>query len=191
MNENNNVNNGMDNANTPYRAVRNLNTAIGNPNINVNSVTTSNILEDNNVQLSNTPVNNVGNDSSNNVGNQVTNVNNIDSGDDINKYINSLSSSTGESSANLNTNNEPPIITSSDDSSLESDNQGSLRENNNVSKTIVYENSYQSKGDKKARKKIAIPTEFRTAIIIVLILLVVLTCFEPIYDFFRNLFSFG
>ena len=30
---------------TPYRASGNLNTVIGNPNININSATTSNIME--------------------------------------------------------------------------------------------------------------------------------------------------
>ena len=186
-----NMNNGNVNSNTPYKAVRNLNTVIGNPDINVNSVTTSNILEDNNTQSNFVPANDLSNTSTinENSDSSVKSVNSIDSGDDINKYINSLNSNTEISSASVESSNEP-INSSTDDSPVITE-QPSQVNDTIASKEVVYENAYQTKSNKKGRKKIAIPSEFRTAIIIVLVLLAVITCFEPIYDFFRNLFTFG
>ena len=180
------------NSSVPYKAVKNLNTVIGNPDINVNSVTTSNILEGNSAPINDGTNNELNSNTnvtaSNNVSAPVTNVNNINSGDDIGNYINSLNSTADVSTINSEPINESTSINNNNTSEIIE--QNSQIVNNTVTNKVVYENAYQSKNEKKIRKKIAIPSEFRTAIVIVLFLLIVITCFEPIYDFLRNLFLF-
>ena len=191
MNDDNMYNNDV-NSSVPYKAVKNLNTVIGNPDINVNSVTTSNILEGNSAPINegtnNELKSNTNVTASNNVSAPVTNVNNINSGDDIGNYINSLNSTADVSTINSEPINESTSINNNNTSEIIE--QNSQIVNNTVTNKVVYENAYQSKNEKKIRKKIAIPSEFRTAIVIVLFLLIVITCFEPIYDFLRNLFLF-
>lgn len=190
MNDDNMYNNDV-NSSVPYKAVKNLNTVIGNPDINVNSVTTSNILEGNSAPINDGTNNELNSNTnvtaSNNVSEPVTNVNNINSGDDIGNYINSLNSTADVSIINSDPVNESTSINNNTSEIIE---QNSQIVNNTVTNKVVYENAYQSKNEKKIRKKIAIPSEFRTAIVIVLFLLIVITCFEPIYDFLRNLFLF-
>ena len=191
MNDDNMYNNDV-NSSVPYKAVKNLNTVIGNPDINVNSVTTSNILEGNSAPINDGTNNELNSNTnvtaSNNVSAPVTNVNNINSGDDIGNYINSLNSTADVSTINSEPINESTSINNNNTSEIIE--QNSQIVNNTVTNKVVYENAYQSKNEKKIRKKIAIPSEFRTAIVIVLFLLIVITCFEPIYDFLRNLFLF-
>ena len=182
-----NIDNNTLNSNTPYKAVGNLNTVIGNPNINVNSVTTSNILEDNNMQNNSVPVDVLGN-SNDGINSITANVNNINTGDDISNYINSINQPLNNnlSDTTNNSNNNQDTTVNSSDLTVNAVNSNQTNSNN-----VVYENAYQSKIGKKVSKKIVIPSEFKTAIVIVVILLIVLAFFEPIYNFFKDLFLFG
>lgn len=205
-------------SNGPYKASGNLNTVIGNPDINMNSAVGSNIMEDNNTFLNNVgnnsnisqPIdsninsnvmNNINSNVMNNVNPNVMNNINVNSSSVINnpvdefiKKSNSISNvdNTFTNEVNSNYNNYVGDINSTNFNSV---NKFSGVSSSNVasdtSSQVRYENVYNSDKNKKQKQSFKIPSEFRTAIFLLLILLIVLSCFEPVYDFFRNLNIFG
>lgn len=201
-------------SNTPYKATGNLNTMIGNPNININSAVTSNILEGND----GIPVPSVGDSSKTNivesndieVTGPVSNFNplassmlnsNLDEGrnnsvqkeEPIQDFINKTNETSGHNNHNVGVSSIEPIINVQETkSSSYATNINTVESNrdSNVNQ-VRYENVYQTDKKNKPKNSFKIPNEFKTAIFVVLILLIVLSCFEPIYDFFRNLNIFG
>lgn len=170
MNEND-LNNNRDTV--PYKATGNLNTVIGNPDINMNSAMTSNILENNSQNINsdsfvnNTTSVNVNNTSSTNVDNNLSLNNNII----VQSNLTRESSVVNKSNYDALKQNVPPSI--------------------DTSQSFKYENVYESNVDKKKKRSFKIPSEFITAIIVVAILLFSLLFFDPIFDFFRSLFIIG
>ena len=201
-------------SNSPYRATKNLNTMIGNPDINVGSVTTSNIME-NNVNINSQTVNNVENSNFNSFSNFQNNVNvqnsNMSSFDysqnlNVDSSVNDVKTSDNFVSENIETGNSSFVYENLNNSNkfLNSEVTGNTNyvdsnsvpntynnEASNVAANIQYENVNVSNIKKNTKESISIPSEFKTAIFLVLILLIVLSCFETVYDFFRNLNIFG
>lgn len=219
----------------PYRATKNLNTVIGNPDININSAMTSNILDsetslnnqsnqtnlfvdseissfssdtfnndqlDSNQTLNNNVVANIDNNISNDnfdsfkfqekeVVSEQSNLN-VDMQNDLSSNLtNKFIQADNNFSSNFSSNNE---VFNGDGVDGASSVNSSYVQNTNVrnNSSISYENVYKSEKKKEVNTgSISIPQEFKTAIFVVLILLVVISCFEPIYDFFRNLHFFG
>lgn len=192
-------------SNTPYKATGNLNTVIGNPNININSAVTSNIME--------------GNPSNSNFGNQ-QNINSVDfnQNSNLNSNLNSYDEAPQFPNENVQDSLEQnPVesfiakttasqnlssteVNTSTFTSLETDNSNfktnnlntdinknteflASNENNN---SVRYENAYETPKKNKPKKTVKIPNEFKTAIFVVLILLIILSCFDFVYDFFKD-----
>lgn len=195
-------------SNTPYKATRNLNTMIGNPDININSATASNIKEvgseKNNNMNSSLFENNLDNlkdmDNSNldyqgSRSALVEAEDNLDN-DPIRDFINKTNNNSYKNTLNDTNSNESLSSNVALDSNASTSVGGvfsnSVDSNNTIDKKVKYENVYQTYNKKnKSKKTFSIPKEFRTAIFVVLILLIVLSYFESIYDFFRNLNIFG
>jgi len=169
----------------PYKATKNLNTIIGNPDININSVVTSNIMESPSENTINNQNNNViqpepqqSNDKLNNTimsnNNQTNNPNQDIISNNINQFVNSNQQSI---------NNTFP----KDNETVENKNQKTEPQK---ASSVKYENVYQSKKIPK-KKSFKIPSEFKTTLVVALILLIFISFFEKIYDFLRNLNIFG
>ena len=179
MNENNN---GLNNSSVPYKAVNNLNTVIENPNININSAVTNNIMENNNAELTQLST------SSTIMGQQVEeNKDIIQNKDSIEQYF------------DKNQNVQQPVVNNfATINTVDSNNSGVVSNNNSSSElnanNVQYENVYQSNvTNKKKKVSIRIPGEFKTALVIVIFLLILLTIFDNIngiFDYIRNLFGF-
>ena len=203
-------------SNGPYKASGNLNTVIGNPNININSAITSNIMEDNGSNFSNasnsSSNNNFVNSNTNFNNNNFVNTNNQADSDLVrnpSNIYNTSSNVISQDSTITESKSDPvtdfirkdktvlePNIQSSSNYDRPIDtlsNQG-ISSSNSFStdnNSVQYENVYEFDKKKKPKKTIKIPKEFRTAVLVVLILLIVISCFEVVYDFFRNLNLFG
>lgn len=222
-------NNEQNFSNTPYKASGNLNTIIGNPDININSAVVSNIMEGsgnvampsisdgvNNNNLNNFSAVNLESQSSlmsdSVVDKKQDNV--IIEEDPIQSFINKtrdVSSDIKEEST-FNQVETTPVVNdnnyvnnnyvSSENVGVNSGYVSNLNNSSNISNVssndnvntsqVRYENTYQTgKKNKSNKKTISIPNEFKTAIFVVLILLIIVSCFDVIYDFFRNLNIFG
>lgn len=196
-------------SNVPYKASGNLNTVIGNPDVNINSAVTSNIMETDASGV----VNNVGNNKNINFSTSlpVDNMFNSNISDSVldgvkedvqivnnpvDEFIrksnavsnineNSLNSTsyTDNYSTNLDFIDNSVVFKNSDDSNVNVAINGSSQ--------VKYENVYNVDNTKKVKKSFKIPSEFKTAIFILLILLLFVCCMETIYDFLRNLNIFG
>ena len=201
MNDNNlNQNNGT------YKATANLNTAIDNPQINVNSATGVNVqdLGYNNYVESTNQVNNITNDSSN-VDN-INNTANINSGSDVslnnNNFVNNNVTSTSDSISSNNVGND--VTSNVDDSSNVNYDSSNLSDVNNTSNfndtssSVVTDSNkvnytYAPTLEEKKIKKESIISilfhskEFKALIFIVFILCLFLLVMPVLYDLMRKI----
>ena len=198
---------------TPYKATGNLNTMIGNPNININSAVTSNIMEGSggipiNPMNSGPQIDSM--NSSNNL--NETSISNMDpmnsvmvnsepvlqeavipEVDPVQQFINKNNEALNNNIQNSVTNQVESIVNVVP--SVSNNFTPNVSTQPYISETtsqVRYENVYETtKKNNGPKKTVKIPSEFKTAIFVVLILLIVISCFEPIFDFFRNLDIFG
>lgn len=158
MNENNLDNNSNNNDTSTYRATSNLNTAIENPQINVNSAT--------GVNMQDLGYNNYANNNNNN------NLNNNS------QFLNNSYNNQGEVN-DYNDNITSPVNDSFNSNQSQSENDGSytyepVMQEKKVKKENVISSLLHSK-------------EFKAIIFIVFILCLFLLVMPYIYDFLRNL----
>lgn len=196
-------------SNTPYKATGNLNTVIGNPDINMNSAVTSNIMEGQfaNASLNNNSINNLSvaasqeNGGNLNFGsdpnvvsgfvsnpNKNSNEASVDynsvSSDPVRDFVNKTVPNTATDISGVNSEVSNSVVYNSVDSSVNNYSSNSVSGVNNSN--VQYENVYETDKKKKPKKTVKIPSEFKTAVFVVLILLIILSCFDTVYDFFKD-----
>lgn len=196
-------------SNTPYKATGNLNTVIGNPDININSAVTSNIMENNqnvsnlnsemvsnesmtfnnSVNQSNTiQMPTVGSNSNSSIQNQTANENVSEpETDPVRSFIDKTTSQ--ESQVNTSFGSDTSYVNTVNNMDSFNTNLNNYNPYNTTGTTdgnVQYENAYVTDKKKKPKKTVKIPSEFKTAIFVVLLLLILLSCFDTIYDFFRR-----
>ena len=172
MNENNNYNNGSI---TPYKASGNLNTAIGNPTVNINDTMDVNIqsMATNTVSTSyinnnQSPVNNT----------SIPVNNNLNS----NNNINTLTNSNINSIQNNETNNNVTTNSIHNVSNISNQYIQDEQRNNNINKTYV---SIDNK-PKKKNISLSLGPEFKIGLLIIVILLVFVLFLPMISEFFNG-----
>ena len=184
MNDNDIRNN---NDNNVYRATTNLNTAIENPNVNINSATGVNMvsasvydnnfnIQDNGMVINNVPIQQV--DIMNNVVNQDLNVNSsaivnnepvVDYGNvNNNQFIPNMDSSINMQQVDINNN-------------IDNSNMDTYQ----VDENAKYEPIMPTK--KKPKRVSVLSNEVKAMMIIIFILLAVVYVIPYIYDFFRGM----
>ena len=170
MNDNNFMNNNQ--AASPYKATRNLNTEIENPEININSATGINIQESNSDNISS---NNYFNSQLNNNFNQIED-NKTVSEDSIENYINTKESNTFITNENVVTPNNTNY-----------NEQYSEMYDNNITSTNKVNNYQPTLKEKKKPKSFKIPSELKVMLLIVGILLLFMTVMPKIFDFISEI----
>ena len=156
---------------TPYRASGNLNTVIGNPNININSATTSNIMENDssnvnnfnsslnqsqnfNHQQNSQPLNSdVSNNSFNNMNfDRKNDDDSSDYGDPVRDFINKTNTSSSAIDNNVNNSN----VSNNYHNAYQNTYQNTYSESTASSTTnntdVRYENVYNARKTKKTKK---------------------------------------
>ena len=172
MNDNELVNNNSNN--NTYRATTNLNTAIENPQVNINSAMGVNIQ---NVSENNSNVNDIANYQNNSFSsNNYVDNNVVDS--TVTNFINANNSA-----------NNVTVPTSSDNSSYNVVSNNSNNQSNEIANNGDVATNYEPTIESKKRKgiKIAISKELKMMIFVIMILVVFIMIIPSIYDFFRNL----
>ncbi len=171
---------------TPYHATGNLNTAIGNPNINVNDPMHVNIQNGSN--------------------NNVTSVPPVD----LLKPENQVSNTNGQASVNINNNSNNVINNNGQVNTSNGVNQGEQLngttntsyqpdvteqyvpnqelQSDNVYKTTTYISTQPSINQKKKKTvKLSLSPETKIAMVIALILFIFIMVMPTIYDFIRSI----
>lgn len=192
MNEND-INDNTQQGNT-YRATTNLNTAIENPQVNINSAVGVNIqnVDNNNANdrfSNNSYINNIDsrgvNNSNGSYENNFSQVNNQENGNQLeNQNSDSISSNNNIYDANSDSFDNPYAnqkFISNDQYVPVSDATSNY---DNYSDNVVYE---PTMGEKKKNKGISIPMELKVMIFIVFILFIFILIMPYIYDFFKKL----
>ena len=183
MNDNNLINNS--DSTTRYKATRNLNTEIENPEININSAVGVNIkdISPNNIP-NNDNINNYFNDNlnnnlniqnENNYGNtsQVL-PNNINQNSFINPNNNYSTMGNQNTSYDNNINQTTP-------------NYNELNKSTGYVATITNEEYKPTMQEKKKHQSFKVPTELKVMILIVLILLIFIFVIPDIYEFIKGI----
>lgn len=189
MNDNDLRNN---NDNNVYRATTNLNTAIENPDVNINSATGVNMVGanyyDNIVNNSNLGIDdsNTSNVNDVNVYNQDFNTNtNVNLNDNQNVVNDNINSNVGGITGNQfipnadGSFNQVPIDVGNN---IDNGNDNLAYQ---VDENVKYEPTMQTK--KKPKRVSVLPKEVKAMIIIIFILLIVVYVIPYIYDFFREM----
>ena len=189
MNDNDIRNN---NDNNVYRATTNLNTAIENPDVNINSATDVNMvsasvydnnfnIQDNGMVINNVPIQQV--DIMNNVVNQDLNLNSsaivnnesvVDYGNvNNNQFIPNMGSNIDMQQVDINNN--------IDNNNIDNNNMDTYQ----VDENAKYEPIMPTK--KKPKRVSVLSNEVKAMMIIIFILLAVVYVIPYIYDFFRGM----
>lgn len=180
----------------PYHATSNLNTAIGNPNINVNDPMNVNIqngsLNQNNLNQTIPPVDLLkpesqfsGNSAVQNIAGQVSETQNPTSNTSINNVTN-LNQSSNFSNTSNQISQQPNLNYQPDVTEQYIPNQNV--QNDQVYRTTTYISTQPSTGRKKKKMvKLSFSPETKVALVIALILFIFIMVMPSLYDFIRNI----
>lgn len=182
MNDNDLINNNF--TNNTYKATRNLNTEIENPEMNINSAVGVNIqdLPTNNIPNNDT-INNYFtsdlNQSNNQDNNNFQNTNNYNN---FNNQNNTGNTTFINSSSNtfINQNLENQINNNYEENSYTTETSGYVPTDNTNNYTPTLK-------EKKKKERIGIPSELKVTIFIVLLLLLFISVMPYIFDFVKNI----
>ena len=177
--------NGFMNNNTPYKATRNLNTEIENPEMNVNNIVGINIQDSvsDNTNIPNNYFDDKINSNENLVNNNQVN-DNIDTYFNSNESYNNIYSNLPEGYVNNNAVDNNTFITDKIDNNGNSNDSFSYDGQEEPSSSDSYHPLYK---EKKKQTSFNVPTELKIMIFIVIILLVFIYIIPYLFDFLQEI----